>query len=134
MNTSSPLYIPGARKSYKRYINSKEWKEKSRLLKKNKKCFICNSTENLNLHHLTYKRLGIEIIQDFQILCKKCHEIVHFNYFGQKIMDKPRLKRRAKQMRRNWLAGKGYGLVSRKGTAHPLILQSISGNVESAPS
>jgi hypothetical protein len=31
----------------------------------------------LHVHHLTYERLGEELHQDLQIICRKCHEPEH---------------------------------------------------------
>jgi hypothetical protein len=31
----------------------------------------------LNVHHLTYKRLGHERMEDLQVLCRSCHRVVH---------------------------------------------------------
>jgi hypothetical protein len=41
-----------------------------------KEC-ICGSTEDLDLHHLTYVRLGRERLDDLRPLCRACHHDVH---------------------------------------------------------
>lgn len=38
---------------------------------------VCGSDTSLNLHHLTYDRLGQELLRDLVFLCRTCHEIVH---------------------------------------------------------
>lgn len=37
----------------------------------------CQSTKNLNVHHLTYENLGAEKPEDLQVLCRRHHEQVH---------------------------------------------------------
>ncbi len=64
---------------YKRYILSPEWKLKSIAAIKaaGEKCFKCGSRMFLQVHHLTYKRLGREKPEDLQVLCGSCHRRVH---------------------------------------------------------
>jgi hypothetical protein len=40
-------------------------------------CEICYSPMNLQLHHLTYERIGFEYPADVMILCGKCHQKAH---------------------------------------------------------
>lgn len=64
---------------YLEYLNSKKWKKK-RLMALNhygRKCDKCKATGSLDVHHLTYKRFGKELLSDLQILCRKCHDEVH---------------------------------------------------------
>ena len=44
-----------------------------------KKCAICGSTKNLNLHHTTYKNHGDEIchLDDLVTVCQSCHKDIH---------------------------------------------------------
>lgn len=63
---------------YKDYINSNEWKEKSRLfLRKNPTCQICLKYRSEDAHHLTYKNLGNEQKGDLMALCTRCHRNIH---------------------------------------------------------
>ncbi len=64
---------------FREYISSKEWKElkEERLKKDNYKCVLCKSQERLTCHHLTYKRIFKEEINDLISLCKKCHSRIH---------------------------------------------------------
>lgn len=42
------------------------------------KCVFCKSTENLNVHHLTYDRIGNENVRhDLVTLCQDCHKKLH---------------------------------------------------------
>lgn len=65
--------------NYKDYLNTKHWR-----LKKNEysreyenKCCMCESTKNLNLHHMTYENIGHENLNDLCYLCKDCHNALH---------------------------------------------------------
>lgn len=63
---------------YKDYINSDEWKEKSRLfLRKNPTCQICLKYRSEDVHHLTYKNLGNEQKGELMALCTRCHKNIH---------------------------------------------------------
>ncbi|MGB7101564.1 MAG: HNH endonuclease [Xanthobacteraceae bacterium] len=31
----------------------------------------------LHVHHLTYERLGSELIEDVEIVCRECHDKIH---------------------------------------------------------
>lgn len=66
--------------NYNKYIQSDKWKSvrkryySSKLIKK---CYICESIKNLNLHHKSYKTLGKENLNHLLPLCKKHHYLVH---------------------------------------------------------
>lgn len=66
---------------YRSYIRSDAWREKreemKRRSKRGYKCWCCSSTERLDLHHRTYKRLGNERLSDLMWLCRSCHEELH---------------------------------------------------------
>lgn len=38
---------------------------------------MCGATEGLQLHHMTYERIGAEELTDLIPLCETCHNIVH---------------------------------------------------------
>ncbi len=65
---------------YDEYLRT-EWWQRLRiaaLKRANYRCF--NGARHrgpLNVHHLTYERLGTELDRDLQVLCRKCHEAVH---------------------------------------------------------
>ena len=50
---------------------------------KGKKCEICGSTNNLDLHHTDYKEVNLNTIR---VLCRKCHKSIH-----KKMVTKKRL-------------------------------------------
>jgi len=64
---------------YSEYLQSKHWKElRKRFYKKNKKvCSVCGATKKIQLHHLTYIRLGKERLSDLMSVCDSCHHLIH---------------------------------------------------------
>ena len=66
--------------TYDDYLCSEHWKRfriKFYTVTKQRKCAVCQKGKNLQLHHLTYKRLGREKISDVIALCGKCHKLEH---------------------------------------------------------
>jgi 5-methylcytosine-specific restriction endonuclease McrA len=73
-----------------KYLKSSHWTEfRKRALQAQKENLGYNCCErcgerigsahlfNLHVHHLTYERLGNELIEDVEIICRKCHEKEH---------------------------------------------------------
>ena len=42
-----------------------------------KSCYVCGSTEYLQVHHKSYKRIGKEKLSDLILLCDGCHGKTH---------------------------------------------------------
>lgn len=65
--------------AYNDYLLSDIWKEKRRKIIKlyNNECYICGNQNNLQVHHLTYERLGAELEDDLVCLCADCHSRIH---------------------------------------------------------
>lgn len=66
--------------TYRDYITkSPQWKRKRKwaMRKLGRKCNRCGSAHNINVHHLSYKRLFNERLEDLEILCRGCHENEH---------------------------------------------------------
>lgn len=65
--------------AYGAYLNSPEWKERRReaLVRADNCCEGCGVIEHLEVHHLTYDRLGFERPQDLMVLCNACHAREH---------------------------------------------------------
>lgn len=66
---------------YKDFLNTPYWKAIA-YKKKEKtlfKCELCNSNENICVHHKTYINHGKELynMKDLIVLCKNCHEKFH---------------------------------------------------------
>jgi hypothetical protein len=65
------------------YLKSAEWQtlRKSTLKRDNYACQSCGATGvPLEVHHLTYQRLGKERPSDVISLCRVCHERQHQHY------------------------------------------------------
>ena len=61
------------------YMWSEEWSRKKGLKFREVGylCEKCGETRNLEVHHITYDRLGHENLKDLQVLCRICHEFMH---------------------------------------------------------
>ena len=58
----------------------KEWRDiRKKALERDKyKCIVCNSTKNLQAHHVSYNRLGkSDEYKDLVTMCHRCHERYH---------------------------------------------------------
>lgn len=68
------------RERYEEYLASQAWREKRRRYfaakRLPKTCLACGS-EQVQLHHRTYRRLGREHLQDLVPLCQPCHSAGH---------------------------------------------------------
>jgi len=70
---------------YREYLQGDNWKEKrtkklTRKSNKKRRCAICASEENLDIHHLNYKDLFNVEQNDLRILCRNCHLLAHRLY------------------------------------------------------
>ena len=72
---------PLKREFYLAYLNSPEWRTKRRdaLRRAEYRCQAegCTSKRGLQVHHLTYERLGAELDDDLVVVCEDCHESHH---------------------------------------------------------
>ena len=64
---------------YKDYLNSEEWKERrNSQIQMDGCCRFCGKKEGLQVHHISYERIGDEIPGfDLITLCRGCHERLH---------------------------------------------------------
>ncbi len=64
---------------YLDYLQTPEWAAKRQQIldRDGHRCRVCNSTEQLNVHHRTYERRGDEDLDDLTTLCQPCHEYFH---------------------------------------------------------
>src|SRR5690349_728732 len=65
---------------YAEYLRTSHWREvRDRFcaVPANQQCSVCGTPNNLDLHHLTYERLGHEELTDLVRLCHKCHFTAH---------------------------------------------------------
>lgn len=77
-----PVRQPPARERYKLYLTSKQWHEKSLVVKQRDqyRCVACHSTGGLQVHHKTYERWGDEKFDDLMTVCRACHGRIHGLY------------------------------------------------------
>jgi 5-methylcytosine-specific restriction endonuclease McrA len=79
-----PLNMHGYYRDYaKRYMRSKRWKEtRNRILLTTggccARCGVNRDRYKVDVHHLTYARLGAELDADLMPLCYRCHGTVHY--------------------------------------------------------
>lgn len=64
---------------YKEYLNGDHWKDirLKALDRAGNRCQLCCNTDNLNVHHNTYKNIGREDLKDLVVLCRECHAKFH---------------------------------------------------------
>jgi hypothetical protein len=67
------------RSDYERYLRSAHWQttRKRALRGAGYRCWACDTTRHLHVHHCTYDRKGSELPTDLVVLCKDCHKAVH---------------------------------------------------------
>lgn len=88
------------------YYKTKHWKvAKQNLRKRAKKCNVCGSTRNLQVHHIGYKKDGVSVYynegySDLRVLCKECHKLYH-DMFGKANKDDYKLFKIAYKKERN---------------------------------
>ena len=66
------------------YMRSPEWQEKrSQILRRSRYCEVCSTRISISrclaveVHHLTYARLGHEELSDLLAVCRRCHDYLH---------------------------------------------------------
>jgi hypothetical protein len=64
---------------YPDYLESDAWQERRQIMleRSGNECERCGSERRLEIHHLTYKRLGSEWMSDLSVLCRNCHASEH---------------------------------------------------------
>jgi 5-methylcytosine-specific restriction endonuclease McrA len=65
--------------AYNEYLNSPHWHlvRAAAIVKADCRCQLCNSPDNLQVHHRTYERRGKEKLSDVTVLCRDCHRKFH---------------------------------------------------------
>lgn len=66
---------------YRQYLQSPEWRAVRRRVMGRARgwCERCRKAKALQVHHLTYARLGHERLTDLQAVCQSCHQAAHPN-------------------------------------------------------
>lgn len=75
-----PKYNNEIRKdNYALYLKSASWGFFRRhvLNIRGEKCQLCGREDKIEVHHMTYNRIGNEDIRDVLVVCHSCHEYVH---------------------------------------------------------
>lgn len=69
--------------AYDDYLLSPHWVAfRKRVLQGRSSCERCGCTKSLQVHHLTYDRLGDERLEDVAVLCLDHHQEAHGRKFG----------------------------------------------------
>ena len=70
--------------TYKEYLSSDHWRAiRERYYRcRSKECWVCGCTIGVDLHHMTYERLGSERMSDLAPLCRDHHREFHKNNPG----------------------------------------------------
>lgn len=65
--------------TYTEYLQGSHWKglRKALCLKPESHCAGCDKKHHLQIHHVSYSRLGSELPDDLVVLCEWCHKRVH---------------------------------------------------------
>lgn len=64
--------------NYSEYLQSEHWLEtREQKLQQVSLCEGCGKSRGLEVHHLTYERVGKEEMSDLQVLCATCHRRTH---------------------------------------------------------
>ena len=71
-------FKPQKVRNYHKYINSKRWERRRRRYygRNPNVCKVCGA-KDIQLHHLTYERLGNERDEDLIPLCRQHHSLFH---------------------------------------------------------
>lgn len=78
--TPEPEPAPMTRAGYAEYLHGWHWYETRQraLLRSGRQCQHCYAEDRrLDVHHMTYARLGHEAEADLVVLCSVCHAAVH---------------------------------------------------------
>lgn len=75
MEIQGPLFAS----RYREYMASPEWRQrKIRFFATTARvCAACETTVDIQVHHHTYERLGVELDADLVAVCASCHRLIH---------------------------------------------------------
>jgi hypothetical protein len=69
------------KKNYKNYLLCPEWKKKRKfIIQRDKICQGCLDAPIHQVHHLTYRNVGNELMFELVGLCRECHSRCHQEY------------------------------------------------------
>lgn len=66
---------------YEQYLQTRWWtgRRNQALREAQYRCEVCESKRQLQVHHVTYERLGCELPEDLAVVCRGCHLGHHHN-------------------------------------------------------
>ena len=74
-------FLRANKMTYVQYLQTPHWRDVRKRFWNSKlhkgKCYACGATQNLQVHHKTYKRIGNERMNDLLLLCGDCHKETH---------------------------------------------------------
>lgn len=84
------------KQTYREYLQSQQWIDirMLKLIQASFQCEQCLSREDLQIHHLTYDRVGRERLSDLKCLCDVCHTRAHFPHLSLQDIAHDKLKRK----------------------------------------
>jgi 5-methylcytosine-specific restriction endonuclease McrA len=63
---------------YNRYLQTPEWKAlRTKILQRSPVCEGCGVRSAVSAHHVTYERVGREMLFDLRAVCQQCHDRIH---------------------------------------------------------
>jgi 5-methylcytosine-specific restriction endonuclease McrA len=67
------------RRFYEEYLKTPAWHARRNrvLLRAGHRCEGCGQQPATQVHHLTYRRLGHEMLFDLVAICRDCHHTIH---------------------------------------------------------
>lgn len=84
---------------YREYIASEKWQKRRRLFLQTRdeceRCGLPHATatiqydQGLHVHHRNYLRVGAELDEDLEALCRRCHEIETFGFSDLESPESP---------------------------------------------
>ncbi len=90
------------RVKYRAYLQSAKWRAKREEYFRShpRACSRCGTTKGrIDLHHITYERVGNERLEDLEATCRDCHRVIH-----REMRDEKDHKKRGRKLRRSMFA------------------------------
>jgi len=86
------------KEQYQVYLQSPHWKQlrAEKWKRSHKRCGICGSKEQLQVHHMVYRQIYDVQLTDLRVLCDTCHETTH------RLINAGRLDVRASETHNGW--------------------------------
>lgn len=104
------------------YLQTAEWRaiRDAKRAEAGWQCELCSQTYRLQVHHLTYKRRGCELMSDLQTLCYRCHRIAHGLQVDPQGVGRPKRRQKCRGCYK-WFGGRE--MRKHRSTCAPLALK-----------